>query len=573
MRVLMCLMLALVLVGGMPHTLAEEYPHHVNPAEIEKSSTAELAPFQYEAINGLLLRFGFLLEDVRGRDVEGMRRHYTEFMEFYQQNSLVMGTLDPRLRTRLSELVQFVNLSTQDAQRLIGHYQRAEQYIREGRRAKAVAEVMRAIDVLNRLNESSKMLYAPEFYHYPNIEVSTHEKNIELLTELISQLHAELSTLENQAFYPTSISLSLSPEQAGFGDVLKVHGRLYYRLNDTGIQNESVSMTLQNHTYILHTKAGGFYEEELILTQYLERGTTDVHVSYIPSSVPAAPAHARKPLHVLPKPTELTLHVAPMVSMVNISGRLTCAGIPLRGLGVKIVVDRFVYVVSTNEDGTFSLNVDSSKMERGRHTVDASFEPGPLAFLPSNATGQFELTPKLIPSTTPTSSTTPTPPLYSFLGIAMVLVSLTLLWIKRERVVDFWMRRAPRAPEPPKREPHEEEPTQVEEVEEASEEEGMKRLEEDIRAIEMMAEQSPAKAVREGYLVARRFIAERAGIEDDPTLTHREFLEKLDDTEQDGPFGELAMLYELCEFSGNPPTREQAKRALELVKRIVESLS
>jgi len=563
MRVLMCLMLALVLFGGVPPTIAEEYPHHVNPAEIEKSSTPELAPFQYEAINGLLLRFGFLLEDVRGRDVEGMRRHYTEFMEFYQQNSLVMGTLDPQLRSRLSELVQFVNLSTRDAQRLIGHYQRAEQYLREGRRAKAVDEVMRAIDV-NRLNESSKMLYAPEFYHYPNIKVSTHEKNIELLTELISQLQAELSTLENQAFYPTSISLSLSPEQAGFGDVLKVHGRLYYRLNDTGIQNESVSMTLQNHTYILHTKAGGFYEEELILTQYLERGTTDVYVSYIPSSVPAAPAHARKPLHVLPKPTELTLHVAPMVSMVNISGELTCAGIPLRGLDVKIVVDRSVYVVSTNEDGAFSLNVDSSKMERGRHTVDASFEPGPLAFLPSNATEQFELTP---------TSTTPTPPLYSFLGIAMVLVSLTLLWIKRERVVSFWMRRAPKAPEPPKREPHEEEPTEVEEVEEASEEEGRKRLEEDIRAIEMMAEQSPAKAVREGYVVARRLIAERAGIEDDPTLTHREFLEKLDDTWQDGPFGELAMLYELCEFSGNPATHEQAKRALELVKRIVESLS
>lgn len=569
MRVLLCLILALVLVGSMPPTLAEEYPHHVNPAEIEKSSTSELAPFQYEAINGLLLRFGFLLEDVRGRDVEGMRRHYTGFMEFYQQNSLVMGTLDPQLRTRLSELVQFVNLSTRDGQRLIGHYQRAEQYLREGRRAKAVAEVMEAIDVINRLNESSKMLYVPEFYHYPDIEVSIHEKNIELLTELMSHLHDELRILENQAFYPTNISLSLSPQQAGFGDVLKVQGRLYYPLNDTGIQNESVSMTLQNHTYILHTKAGGFYEEELTLTQYLERGTTDVYVSYIPSSVPAAPAHARKPLRVLPKPTKLTLDVAPMASMVNISGRLTCAEIPLRGLGVKIVVDRFVYVVSTNEDGTFSLNVDSSKMERGRHLVDASFEPGPLAFLPSNATGQFELTPKPIPSTTPT------PPLYSFLGIAGVLVILTLLWIKKERVVDFWMKRAPKTPEPSKIELGEEEPTGVEEVEvkEASEEKEEVRVEEDIRAIEKMAKQSPAKAVREGYLVARRLIAEREGIEDDPTLTHREFLERLDDAKRDGPFGMLTMLYELCEFSGNPTTHEQAKRALELVKRIAESLS
>jgi len=578
MRVLMCLMLALVLIGSVFPTTAQEYPHHVNPAEIEKSSTAGLAPFQYETINGLLLRFGFLLEAVRERNVEGIRDHYIDFTQFYRQNSLVMGTLDPSLRKRLFNLAQFVNISTRETQILIEHYQRAEHYLREGRRDKAVGEIMGAIDMLNKLNESSKMVYAPEFYLYPNIKASVYESNIESLTELTGELANELGVLESQAFYPTKMSLSLVPSQAGFGDSIKVQGRLYYQLNDTGIENKSVNIALQHYSHVFRTKAGGFYEERLTLTQYLERGTTDVYVSYIPTNVPAQPAHARKPLRVLSKPTNLTLDVAPRVlagSSVNISGKLTSTGIPLHDLSVKIVVDRFVYVVSTDKEGDFTLNVDSSKMERGVHRVRASFEPGPLAFLPSNATAQFELVPKLTTSPTlhpspPTSSTTPRNPYLSIVGgIVGMLAILTLLWTKKEQVMAWFVstRRKPKAPEPQITEADVEEPTEVG-VEEAKKEDERERIEESIRAIEMKAEQEPRDAVRAAYLLARKLIAQRAGIEDDPTLTHMEFLERLEGAHRDGPFGMLTTLYEFCEFSGNPTTPEEAKRALELVKQI-----
>ncbi|MHC1592689.1 MAG: hypothetical protein ACXQT1_01250 [Methermicoccaceae archaeon] len=582
MRILVCIVLVLVLAGSIPTFHAEESPHHVNPAELQPSKMSGLAPFQYEAINGLLQRFGFLLDGVSERDIENMQNNYTEFMRFYRQNSLAFASLEPRLKTETDELAAFVNISTEDAQRLLVICQRADQYLREGKRDAAINEVMGATDILENFNENAKMVEVPEFYLYPKIDVLMHEENIEVLGELLESLQQEVYVLESRSFYPTNVSLGLSKQRAGFGDELKLNGRLYYRLNDTGIANEKVILTLQDESYMTPTKAGGFYTQNLILTQYLEKGSTEVNVSYVPLDVPAAPAYAHKTLVVVPKPTKLSLWAKPKVAAgapVNIEGNLTCGGILLHGLEVSIVVDGRVYVATTNRTGIFSLSVDSASMKGREHTVFASFEPNKLAFLPSNATLQFELVPTL-PSSSPTSSSptssspTSLPQLLTIVGLLMVA---GLVWLNRKHVI-LWtgsirgVHLKSALPEAEEQE-HEE----AEEIGEEVEEKGEKALvsaedvlAERMEAIGQIVEKSPSDAVRECYLVARGYISTQTGVEDVPTLTHWELLELIEKSAQDERFRELTLLYERSAFSGLMTTQEDAAGAFELVWSIVE---
>ncbi len=576
MRILVCIVLVLVLAGSVPTFHAEEYPHHVNPAELQPSKMSGLAPFQYEAINGLLQRFGFLLDGVNERDIENMQINYTEFMRFYQQNSLAFASLEPQLKMGTAELAAFVNISTEDAQRLLVACQRADQYLREGKRDAAINEVMGATDVLENLNENAKMVDVPEFYLYPKIDVLMQEKNIEVLGRLLESLQQEVYILENRSFYPTNVSLGLSKQQAGFGDELKLNGRLYYWLNDTGIADEKVILTLQDESYMTPTKAGGFYTQNLILTQYLENGTTDVHVSYVPLDVPAAPAYAHKTLVVVPKPTKLSLWANPRVAAgapVNIKGNLTCGKMPLHELDVSIVVDGRVYVATTNKTGILSLSVDSSSMKGREHTVFASFEPNKLAFLPSNATLRFELVPTL-PSPSPVSpSPVSLPHLLTIVGLLMVA---GLVWLNRKHVTQWTgsIRGAHLKSALPKAEEPEYEG--AEEVKEEVEEESEKALvsaedvlAERMEAIGQMVEKSPSDAVGECYLVARRHISAQTGVEDAPFLTHWELLELIEKSAQDERFRKLTLLYERSAFSGLITTQEDATGAFELIRSIV----
>ncbi|MHC1570968.1 MAG: hypothetical protein ACXQS9_03855, partial [Methermicoccaceae archaeon] len=475
------------------------------------------------------------------------------------------ASLDPELRGEVGELAAFVNISTEQSQRLLGNYQRAEQYLRQGDREGAVREVMDAIRTFKELNESARMVEAPEFYLYPKINVSRQERNIEMLNRLLESLEQDVAVLEVRSFYPTNVSLGLSSERAGFADVLNVSGRLYYRLNDTGIPSQELVLTLQNRSYTMYTHAGGFYRQSIVLDQYLERGSCDVRVVYTPSDVPASPARASKRLTVVSKATNMSVWVKPRDDAVSIAGNLTCEKIPLEGLAVGLVVDRRVYVATTNESGIFSLSIDRSAMKGRVHTVSAGFEPHNLAFLPSNATLTFELGPT---SPTPTSPT-PTSSIY-VLAIVGLLIAAVLTWLNRGQAMR-WIRSIRPAQKMPAEAEEREEPEpegrkeEIEEPEVPSED----VLAERMRTIEQMVEKSPCDAVRQSYAMAREYISTQLGIEDDPSLTHLEFLELIKKSKENDKLRALTLLYERSAFSGTITSREDAMNALELARSIV----
>ncbi|MHC1588494.1 MAG: DUF4129 domain-containing protein, partial [Methermicoccaceae archaeon] len=64
-------------------------------------------------------------------------------------------------------------------------------------------------------------------------------------------------------------------------------------------------------------------------------------------------------------------------------------------------------------------------------------------------------------------------------------------------------------------------------------------------------------------------ISTQLGIEDDPSLTHLEFLELIKKSKENDKLRALTLLYERSAFSGTITSREDAMNALELARSIV----